>query len=329
MTGYSLHSVLYEEIQRAVLNWFEATARDLPWRYTRDPYRILVAEVMLQQTQVDRVLPRYHAFLQVFPTLAQLAAASPAEVIREWSGLGYNRRAVNLQRTARIICDEYNGQFPRDVASLKHLPGIGPYTAGAIACFAFEQDVAFLDTNIRRVVRRCLIGAEMQVPEVAERDVLALARELLPAGQGWLWNQAIMELGACICGATAPACDRCPIQQHCQAYAWWNSAERLTLIEQDDTQQAPGRVFAYKPRVQRRVAEQRASYAGSNRYYRGKLIATLRTLNPGEVLSLTEIGEHIKDDYSVQDAQWLRSLVEGLAQDRLVEIVGNGVRLPL
>src|SRR5215211_4477055 len=131
-------------VRAALLDWFAASGRDLPWRHTRDPYQIMVSEIMLQQTQVDRVVPKYHAFLELFPSLAALAAAPTAEVIRAWTGLGYNRRAVNMQRAARAVVEAHNGQFPHAMAELLKLPGIGPYTAGAIACFAFEQDVAFL-----------------------------------------------------------------------------------------------------------------------------------------------------------------------------------------
>src|SRR5437870_4350265 len=122
-------------VRGALLEWFAGHRRDLPWRHTRDPYRIMVSEIMLQQTQVDRVMPKYQAFLELFPSLAALAAAPTAEVIRAWTGLGYNRRAVNMQRAARAILEAHGGQFPRDMAELLKLPGIGPYTAGAIACF--------------------------------------------------------------------------------------------------------------------------------------------------------------------------------------------------
>src|SRR5688572_16659581 len=139
-------------VRAGLLAWFSANRRDLPWRHTRDPYRILISEVMLQQTQVDRVIPYYERFLERFPTVQALAEAPVSEVIRLWAGLGYNRRAVNLQRTAQAVINEYGGRFPDDVEALKRLPGIGPYTAGAIACFAFEQDAAFIDTNMRRVI---------------------------------------------------------------------------------------------------------------------------------------------------------------------------------
>src|SRR5919112_2480940 len=141
-------------IRDGLLGWFKEHARDLPWRRTRDPYAILVSEVMLQQTQVDRVLPYYTKFLERFPTVEDLANAATSDVIRIWSGLGYNRRAVNLQRAARAVVEELGSTFSDEPAELKKLPGIGAYTAGAIAAFAHERDVAFLDTNMRRVISR-------------------------------------------------------------------------------------------------------------------------------------------------------------------------------
>jgi A/G-specific adenine glycosylase len=162
-------------IQHGLLAWFKENARELPWRRTRDPYAILVSEVMLQQTQVDRVLPYYTRFLERFPTVEDLAAAPTSDVIRIWSGLGYNRRAVNLQRAARTVVEELDGSFPDDPAELKKLPGIGAYTAGAIAAFAHERDVAFLDTNMRRVISRVIFGSE----STREPDALEAANERL------------------------------------------------------------------------------------------------------------------------------------------------------
>ncbi len=219
-----------DELQGRLLAWFAEHARDLPWRRTRDPYQVLVAEIMLQQTQVERVIPKYLAFLAAFPTLEALAAAPTAEVIRLWTGLGYNRRAVNLQRAARAVLEEHGGRFPREVEALRRLPGVGPYTAGAVACFAFEQDVAFMDTNIRRVLRRALFGPEEDAPAPSERELLAAGQRLVPAGQGWAWNQAIMELGALVCTAAAPACRRCPLRAHCRAYAAWVAMDEALML---------------------------------------------------------------------------------------------------
>jgi len=306
-------------IQARLLEWFAENGRDLSWRHTRDPYRIMVSEIMLQQTQVDRVVPKYHAFLELFPNLEALAAAPTAEVIRAWTGLGYNRRAVNMQRAARAVLDEHGGRFPRDLPALLKLPGIGPYTAGAIACFAFEQDVAFMDTNIRRVVQRLLAGPEESAP-AGESRLLALAQAAVPPGQGWAWNQAIMELGALICTAATPACWRCPLQTHCRAYAARRAA---------DEQLFSNGAAPPEPRRLRRVAERRETpYAGSNRFYRGRAIEALRRLAPGELLPLPELGHAIKNDFGEHDMPWLRALAENLARDGLLALDDEQARLP-
>jgi A/G-specific adenine glycosylase len=310
-----------DTIRTHLLAWFAAHARDLPWRRTRDPYRILVSEIMLQQTQVDRVIPKYEAFLAAFPTLEVLAEAPTAEVIRLWAGLGYNRRAINLQRTAQAVIAEHDGQFPRTPAELLTLPGIGPYTAGAVACFAFEQDVAFMDTNIRRAIRRLLIGPD-EMAEASERELLALAEELVPPGAGWAWNQAIMELGALICTAAAPACWRCPLRTDCKAYNMRLQADEQLFVGGEPAYLPP-------PRQLRKVAERREEpYAGSRRFYRGRIVEALRALSAGETVNLARLGPLVKSDYSAVDEDWLRELVAGLARDGLAFIDDNGVRLP-
>ncbi|ACL25402.1 HhH-GPD family protein [Chloroflexus aggregans] len=307
---------MIEQIRSDLLHWFHSYARDLPWRRTRDPYAIMVAEVMLQQTQVDRVIPKYQAFLSAFPTVAALAAAPTAEVIRLWAGLGYNRRAVNLQRAAQVIMEQYGGQVPSAVADLRALPGIGPYTAGAIACFAFEQDVAFLDTNIRRVVRRLCVGPDDRSTP-SDGELLAHATALIPPGQGWTWNQAIMELGALICTSTNPACWRCPLRSYCRSYA--------TAVA-DDTALA---ATMMSPPL-KRVAESRTAepFVGSRRWYRGKIVAVLRELPAGEVLPLPILGERIRADFTPDHEPWLQGLVADLARDGLLVMTEEGVRLP-
>ena len=154
-------------IQRTLLDWYAREGRDLPWRRVRDPYAILVSELMLQQTQVDRVIPKWEAWLAQFPTIEALADAPTSDVIRAWSGLGYNRRAINLQRLAQAVVAVHGGRVPDDVAELKALPGIGPYTAGAVAAFAHNRPVAMVDVNIRRLLHRLFVGAE--VPTTASR----------------------------------------------------------------------------------------------------------------------------------------------------------------
>jgi len=190
------HALSLEPLQDAVLAWYDREGRDLPWRRTRDPYAILVSEVMAQQTQVGRVVEYYERWLARWPTPAALAAASPADVLRAWVGLGYNRRALRLREAAAIVARD---GWPRDAAGLQALPGVGPYTAAAVASFAFGERVAAVDTNVRRVAAR--LGADPW--------------ELLPRRRDADWNQAAMELGAVFCTARAPRCDGCPASPWC------------------------------------------------------------------------------------------------------------------
>jgi A/G-specific adenine glycosylase len=195
-------------MQRALLAWYAMHARDLPWRRTRDPYAILVSEVMLQQTQVARVLERYGPWIERWPTARALAAAPASDVLRAWSGLGYNRRALNLQSAARRVVEL--GEFPREIGELERLPGVGPYTARAIACFAFGAQVTALDTNVRRVLERSL----------------ATTRVEPPPGRAWDWNQALFDLGARVCLARVPRCGECPLYGSCPSRGLTFAARR-------------------------------------------------------------------------------------------------------
>src|SRR3989440_8325588 len=172
----------------SLLQWYAVERRDLPWRSTDDPYAILVSEIMLQQTQVERVLPKYRQFLTAFPTLADLAAAPTADVISVWVPLGYNSRAVRLQSIARQVIAEYEGRIPDTIDELLRLKGIGRYTAGAIACFAYRKQVATVDTNIRRVLQRIFFGLELTSPLLKDAEMLTLAERVLPEGHAYDWN---------------------------------------------------------------------------------------------------------------------------------------------
>lgn len=201
--------------RRQIIRWFRRNGRDLPWRRTRDPYHILVSEFMLQQTQVSRVETYYHRFLERYPTIESLAAAAPATVRESWDGLGYYRRAGNLHRLAQEVLRERQGIIPSDPAELGRLPGVGRYTAGAVASFAFERPAPAVDTNVARVLRRAF--HPKLPPNRVERRVWQTAAQLVPrrGKTAWAFNQAIMELGALVCTARAPRCRECPVRHVC------------------------------------------------------------------------------------------------------------------
>jgi len=201
--------------RRRLLRWFRRHGRDLPWRRTRDPYRVAVSEFMLQQTQVSRVEGFYHDFLARFPTVHHLADAAPAAVREAWEGLGYYARARNLQRTARIVVQEHGGRLPDDRQTIRQLPGIGRYTAGAVLSIAFGQDEPIVDTNAARVLRRWFGVRPRRGPAALQRRLWDLAGHVTPAGAAGDFNQAIMDLGATICQARRADCARCPVRVGC------------------------------------------------------------------------------------------------------------------
>ncbi|MFL5608343.1 MAG: A/G-specific adenine glycosylase [Gemmatimonadaceae bacterium] len=200
--------------------WFRANGRDLPWRNTRDPYHVLVSELMLQQTQVSRVVPKYGEFLATFPTLHHVARARPSRVTDAWSGLGYYARARNLHALAKEVTDrgrDAAGTLPPDVASLRALPGVGAYTAGAVSSFAYERRAELVDTNVARVLKR-VFAPEVDVKSArGQKRLWSIARDLLPrTGKAtWTHNQALMELGALVCTARVAHCGRCPVRSVC------------------------------------------------------------------------------------------------------------------
>jgi len=237
--------------QSRVLDWGDAHRRDLPWRATRDAWRVLVSEVMLQQTQVDRVIGHYAAFLDAYPGVLDCARSRPGDVVRLWSGLGYNRRALNLHRAATVIVDQHNGTVPADESSLRALPGVGAYTARAVLSFAFEADVATVDTNVVRVLARGVAGAGLTL-----RQAQSLADRLLPSGRSWEFNQSMFDLGATVCTAAGPACGRCPLRHQCR----W---KRGGMSGPDPWRASP----SVRPQ---------ARFAGSDRQGRGRLVHALR-----------------------------------------------------
>ncbi|MBT4983385.1 MAG: A/G-specific adenine glycosylase [Ilumatobacter sp.] len=257
--------------------------RDLPWRAERDPWRILVSEVMLQQTQVERVIPKWNAFLAAFPTPADCATASLGDVLRLWQGLGYPRRARNLQAAAVVVVDLHGGKLPDDLDGLLALPGIGPYTARAVLAFAFERDVAVVDTNIARILART--AGERLTPKRAQER----ADEAVPAGQGWVWNQVVMDLGATLCRPT-PTCTPCPLAGSCD----WHLAGHP---HPDPATGSAG------------VSGKQARFEGSDRQARGKVLAA--------------VGAEARPAADFDDR-----IIAGLVADGLVIVSDDTVRLP-
>lgn len=201
------------EFRRRLLRWFRRHGRDLPWRRTRDPYLVLVSEIMLQQTQVSRVEGYYARFLNQYPSVHHLAAASPSRVRESWDGLGYYHRAANLHRLAQVVVAEHGGVIPSDLEALRSLPGVGRYTAGAVASFAYERVTPAVDTNVARVLRRAFHPRR----GTPDRRLWETAELLLPSrgAAAWSFNQGIMELGALVCTARVAKCGQCPVRAAC------------------------------------------------------------------------------------------------------------------
>ena len=272
-----------------VLTWGLPRLRDLPWRRTRDPWAVLVSEVMLQQTQASRVIPKWHAFLERFPSPATCAEAALGEVLQLWQGLGYPRRAKNLHDAATRIEDL--GEFPSTLADLLQLPGVGQYTARAVLAFAFEREAAVVDTNIARVLAR-VAGVRLTARQAQEA-----ADAYLPPGDAWAWNQCLMDLGAVLCRPAAAHCDMCPLQTAC---AWHGSGD-------DPAVGSAG------------VSTRQARFDGSDRQARGRL---MRSLNAGPVTA-----EQLPVVMRCEPARAGR-LTNDLEREGLVVRVGLAVCLP-
>jgi A/G-specific adenine glycosylase len=240
-------------------------------------------------------------------------------VISTWVPLGYNMRAVRLQSIARQVISEYGGRIPDTIEELLNLKGVGRYTAGAIACFAYKKQVATVDTNIHRVLHRIFLGLEYPEPKLNNDQILLLAEQVLPGGKAYDWNQALMDLGATICTSSNPQCSHCPLQEVCKAYT---EMLQYSLFPS-------GTVL----RQLRKVAEKKETYqsqpfTSTNRYFRGRIVDHLRSLPAGQRIPLTLLGPKIKQEFCEDDMTWLQQLVGRLAKDGLVDYAEEGVRLP-
>ena len=293
-----------QRIQVALLGWYRAHRRALPWRKTKSPYRIFLAEMMLQQTQVERVISKYQDFLARYPTIRQLAAAPLADVIRLWAGLGYNRRAVHLHRAAQAVVQEHGGTFPMTLQALLGLPGIGAYTARALLSFVSNAPVAVVDTNVRRVLGRVYqrdLAAVFGIEGPTERQFQGLADSLVPNEQSARWNQALMDLGSSVCTSRRPDCPHCPLFTWCQA-------GRAGVVRD---------LPSLRPKGQGR-------FSGSRRYYRGRIIAALRDSPQGESFPFPALASHIRDQIDAEiPAARVWELAQDLERDGLVVISGD------
>jgi A/G-specific adenine glycosylase len=277
-------------MQSAVLDWYAGNARALAFRRTADPWSVLVSEVIAQQTQAARAAERWTRFMARFPTVTELATASAAEVQREWQGLGYNRRALALWRAARAIVSDRGGHVPSSVEELERLPGVGPYTARAVAAIAFARSVGAVDVNIRRVLGRLLAGAE---PWITRTRTQAVADASVPPGKAANWTHALMDVGAAFCRPTLPRCDDCPARPWCRFASQRSSAQGLP---------AP-----------RRARRPTTRFPATNRWLRGRIIELLRHAPDGQWVSLTApIGEH--------DLDRVQSAARDLAAEGLIEL---------
>jgi A/G-specific adenine glycosylase len=280
------------ELWDAVLTWYAARGRTLPFRETNDPYAILVSEAMAQQTQAARAGVVWTGFMTRFPTVQALADASPADVLRAWQGLGYNRRAINLQRAARVIVDTYGGRVPADLASLEGLPGIGPYTARAIAALAFGMAVGAVDTNGRRVLGRVVAGDAGVLGTAALQRV---ADEAVPPDRPGLWTHALMDIGATLCHPQRPACSACPARPWCRHASGTHSTPVV------------------QPVARTAARERTAPFMTTSRWLRGRIVDRLRAATNGEwVVVDGPIGGHDRAAVDVALA--------ALARDGIVEL---------
>ena len=281
--------VLPVAARAAILAWYERSGRGLPFRATTDPYAILVSEAMAQQTQAARAGEAWVRFLDAFPTAATLAAASPADVLRMWRGLGYNRRALNLWRAAQLIVNTHGGTVPQELGALEALPGVGPYTARAVAAIAFGLPVGAVDTNVRRVLGRIVAG---DAGVLGPGAIQAVADAAVPADRPGAWTHAIMDLGATVCLPRRPDCEGCPARQWCQ-YASRTSAEA-------------------RPRARKATPP----FPQTTRWLRGQLIDRLRAAIGDDWLAIEEpVGTH--------DPGAVAMALETLAREGLVELDGT------
>lgn len=320
-----MNCVLFQKLMFA---WFKKHGRVLPWRikdhedaqsvtgvretlstyftrtWQRDPYRVIVSELMLQQTQVDRVLPKFEYFINRWPTVFDLAHTSLSEVMIAWQGLGYNRRARFLHEMAREVVEKYNGIFPKTEHELRKLPGIGEYTARAILTFAYGQDIGVIDTNIKRIFSRVEFGVEPTGIPIPIKEFQSFIDHMVPKHHGDPWNQALMDFGALICTARSPKCDHCPVKTLCTAQGIAEKHHKKTYTE---WLKIPHNVQSKKPSI---------PFEQTNRYFRGRIIDKLRE----SPTHMEELRMHMETNHGLSNRKKFGEIVESLVLDKLMYI---------
>lgn len=280
-------------IHRLLLRWYANHRRPFPWRKTRNPYAILLSEIMLQQTQADRVVVFYSRWLKQFPTINSLASASVSAVLRAWSGLGYNSRALRLHRLAAIVVRQHHSKIPDSIEALQQLPGVGRYTAHAVSCFAFGADVPIVDVNIRRILTRMSKKVRRADEMLVEQDAWNAAARFLPRSNVYDWNQALMDLGATRCTAQSPRCTECPLKTYCPSA------------------HAPAFLVAVK---KKRVSEP-ARKGIPRRLYRGRILKMLHRKR----YSAQQIAAELWSTHTIFDRRWLQQVLTVMCDEGLLK----------
>ncbi len=298
-----------------LLDWYSSHQRSLPWRQNPTPYQVLISEIMLQQTQVPRVVEKFKEFTALFPTIKHLAKASKAEVIQAWSGLGYNRRALLLHKFAQEVVEKYNGIIPNSPEILRTLPGIGPYTAGAIASFAYNKPEPAIDVNVRRIYLRYFQGKDQGRPQgkKEEEELYELAKKGIPDKKSAQFHNALMDFGSVVCTRDAPACPECPLKASCRFFPLYQRKKEKALFVMEKREE-PG-VFEDGKFI-------------PNRIFRGRIVELVRK-NECKAFSIRELGKIIKKDYKSPQQKWLLDLMEKLKDENLIDYKMNKEKIKL
>lgn len=301
-----MHEFLHlRRFHRILLRWYTHCARSFVWREKRDnPYVVLVAEVMLQQTQTSRVEQKLPQFLEQFPTVYALADADTATIIRAWQGMGYNNRAIRLRDCARVIAEQHGGTVPAVMGELLALPGIGRYTASAVLAFAYGQSVPVVDVNIGRVYSRVFARMATTAQVLPERELYALAATAFPPGKSSMWHQAVMDVSALYCTARAPKCSICPVAEVCSS---------ALVMKEEKKQKRPEPSWCGEP----------------NRIWRGRVVELLRTVESGKWITVGRVAAHVFAEDGVREksefAVWFERLLAGLQRDGLLAVEQHAV----